>query len=102
MIGCPDTRARASSTKSNAAERDVLRTLIVEGLRPVALGLLFGVALAIAGGRVIAGLLFHVQPTDLPTFGITAIVLLVAALVATWIPARRALRVDPVAALRAE
>jgi putative ABC transport system permease protein len=85
-----------------AAQRDVLRGLIVEGLRPVAIGLVAGLALATAGGRVAARLLFNVQPNDLATFVGTTVVLLAAALVATWIPARRALRVDPVVALRAE
>ena len=85
-----------------AAQRDVLRSLIVEGLRPVTLGLVAGLGLAAAGGRAVARLLFNVQPNDVATFAITAGVLLAAALVATWIPARRALRVDPMVALRAD
>jgi putative ABC transport system permease protein len=85
-----------------AARRDVLRALFVEGLRPVALGLAGGLVLASAGGRAMSGLLFNVPPNDPATLGATVLVLLVAALVATWLPARRALRVDPVIALRSE
>ena len=85
-----------------AARSDVLRGLVLEGLRPVVGGLVAGFVLALAGGRAVARLLFDVQPNDLTTLAVTAGVLLTAALAATWLPARRALRVDPVVALRAD
>jgi putative ABC transport system permease protein len=85
-----------------AARRDVLRGLVGEALRPVLIGLGIGLGLALAGGRVVARLLFDVRPDDGVTLAATAAVLLAAALAATWVPARRALRVDPIAALRAD
>ena len=80
----------------------MLRGLFIEGLRPVVVGLAGGLVLASASGRAMSRLLFNVAPNDLATFGATALVLLAAALIATWLPARRALRVDPMTALRAE
>jgi putative ABC transport system permease protein len=85
-----------------AARGDVLRGLVIEGLRPVVAGLAAGFVLALAGGRAVTRLLFDVQPNDLTTLAVTAGVLLTTALAATWLPARRALRVDPVVALRAD
>ena len=73
----------------------------------VALGLaLAGVALGLAGSygltRLMTSLLFEVKPTDAMTFGTVAIVLLVIALIACYIPGRRATKVDPLVALRYE
>jgi putative ABC transport system permease protein len=85
-----------------AARRNVIQSLLVEGLRPVMFGLVAGLVLAWLGGAALSRLLFQVQPHDLATFGVTASVLLLAAVVATLVPARRALRVDPVVALRME
>ena len=85
------------------AERTtVLRSMLVEGLRPVALGIVAGLAASIAAGRVLAQLLFGVAATDLSTYAAVVAVILAAAVVATWIPARRVLRVDPMKALRAD
>jgi len=53
-------------------------------------------------GVVIGSLLFRVEPTDPLTFALVAAVLLLVAFVATYVPARRALRVDPISALRSE
>ena len=65
-----------------------------------------GVAIGLVGARLLAhtmqGVLFAIQPTDLATFGQVVIVLLGAALLASWLPARRALRIDPISALRAD
>jgi putative ABC transport system permease protein len=69
---------------------------------PVALGIAIGLAGAIAVTRVIASFLFETEPTDPLTFLTTVIALAATALVAAWIPARRAAHVDPVKALRAE
>ena len=85
------------------AERTtVLRSMLVEGLRPVALGIVAGLAASIAAGRVLAQLLFGVAATDLSTYAAVVALILAAAVVATWIPARRVLRLDPMKALRAD
>ena len=69
---------------------------------PVALGIVLGLAGAVAATRVIASFLFETTPTDPLTLATTVVALAMTALLAAWIPARRAARVDPVAALRAE
>jgi ABC-type antimicrobial peptide transport system permease subunit len=61
-----------------------------------------GVAGALASTRVLAGMLFGTQPTDPATFVAAMMALAATAFLAAWIPARRAARIDPVAALRAE
>jgi predicted permease len=83
-----------------AGRRDVLRLVLRQGLRPVALGALLGLGLALAAGRAIASLLFGVSPADpLALAGAVALLALVA-LAAVVAPARRAAGLDPVAALR--
>ncbi|MGH7500712.1 MAG: ABC transporter permease [Longimicrobiales bacterium] len=67
-----------------------------------ALGIVLGIAVAMALTRVISGLLFGVAPTDPVTYVAVSGVLAAVALLATWLPARRASRVDPIVALRAE
>ena len=85
------------------AERGrVLRAMIAEGLRPVALGIAVGLIAAFGATRLMARLLFGVGTADAPTYAAVVIVLAVSAVVATWIPARRVTRVDPMSALRAE
>jgi putative ABC transport system permease protein len=80
----------------------VMRGMLLEGLRPVALGIAAGLAGSVAAGRALSQMLFEVRPNDVATFATMALVLLAAATLATWVPARRATRVDPVIALRAE
>jgi ABC-type antimicrobial peptide transport system permease subunit len=69
---------------------------------PVAIGLAAGLAGAFFGTRVLASFLFETTPTDPVTFAVVTVLLGSSALVAAWLPARRAARVDPVVALRAE
>jgi putative ABC transport system permease protein len=85
-----------------AEPRDVLALVVGRGLALTAAGLVLGVAAALASTRVMATLLFEVKPSDPPTYIIIATVLALAALVASYIPARRASRVDPLIALRSE
>jgi putative ABC transport system permease protein len=81
---------------------DVLRLVVRQGMLPVLLGVLVGLMGALAASRLLTGLLYGVAPTDLTTFGLVSLFLLGVALLATWLPARRAVRVPPTEALRAE
>ncbi len=85
-----------------AGRSDVLRLIVGEGARLVALGLVMGLVAGVAVTRVLASFLFGVTATDPLTFLIVSLVLVVVALGAAIIPARRAMRVDPMVALRHE
>ena len=85
-----------------ATPRDILKMVLRQGIRIVALGLLIGLAAAFAGTRVLADLFYGVAPSDPLTFVAVAALLLAVALLACWIPARRATRTSPVVALRFE
>ena len=85
-----------------AREKDVLRLVLGEGLFVIAVGLALGLLLAAAATRVIAGLLYGVEATDPLTFAGVPLLLGFVALVASYIPARRATKVDPLVALRYE
>jgi ABC-type antimicrobial peptide transport system permease subunit len=85
------------------AERGrVLRMVLRESLRLALAGLAAGVPLAIAGTRVLDSMLFGLAPRDPLTLAVAALSMLVLAAVAGYLPARRAARVDPMVALRAE
>jgi putative ABC transport system permease protein len=81
---------------------DVLRLVLWRALKLVLIGLSIGLAASLAATRLMTSLLYNVSATDPVTFGAVAALLVVVALVACWIPARRAMRVDPVIALRYE
>jgi putative ABC transport system permease protein len=85
-----------------AEKHDVLRMVIAQGLRLVLIGVIVGVAGALAVTRFLVSLLYGVKPTDPLTFGAVVLILIAVALVACYIPARRAARVDPMVALRFE
>ena len=85
-----------------AQRRDVFRLLMREGALVAATGILAGVAGSLALGRFLQALLFKVQPMDPITLTAVAILLFVTAILACYIPARRAMRVDPIVALRYE
>ncbi|HEV8429036.1 MAG TPA: ABC transporter permease [Pyrinomonadaceae bacterium] len=82
--------------------RDVLRLIMSSGMSLVAVGLTIGLAGALALTRLMTSLLFEVSPTDPITFGVVALCMVLAALLACYIPARRATKVDPLIALRYE
>jgi len=81
---------------------DVVRLLVRESLRRVAVGVGLGLLVALGVTRALSAMLYEVAPRDAVTFAGTALVLIAVALVATWVPARRATRVDPMVALRYE
>ena len=81
---------------------DVLKMVLRQGLKLTALGLALGLAAAYALTRYMQSMLFGVKATDPLTFAAIALLLIVVAIVACWIPARRATKVDPMVALRSE
>jgi putative ABC transport system permease protein len=85
-----------------ASPSDVIQLVLREGALLVAIGLAVGAALSLAGGRFISGLLFGVSARDPLVFAGVSALVAIAALAACLIPGRRALRVDPLMALRAE
>ena len=85
-----------------ATRRDVLRLVLARALRIVAAGLIVGLVGAAGVTRVLQRFLFGVTPTDPIAFTIVTLLLMAVGLMAAWLPARRATRIDPCAALRAE
>jgi putative ABC transport system permease protein len=81
---------------------DVLNQVVAEGVRAVTVGIVIGVVLALLGGRLIASMLFGVQPNDMAAMIFSASTMLLVAIVASVIPAWRAARADPVSALRGD
>ena len=76
--------------------------VVRQGMAVIAWGVSIGLVAALALTRLMAGLLYKVKPSDPQTLGVVFVALAGAALLACWLPARRAARVDPVVALRYE
>ena len=89
-------------TALGAQRGDVLRLVMRDGAKIALFGIAFGIAGALALTRLMASLLFEVKPTDPATFAGVAILLAFVVLAACYLPARRAMRVDPMVALRYE
>ena len=85
-----------------AQRRDVLRLVLKRALRIVLAGVIVGIAGAAGVTRVLQRFLFGVTPTDPIAFTVVTLLLITVGLIAAWLPARRATRIDPCAALRAE
>jgi predicted permease len=85
-----------------ASERDLLRGVLTEGARVALAGVALGLSGAFLATRALSTLLFGVKPVDPSVFAGAAVLLIVVGLLASYVPARRAMRVDPVAALQSE
>ena len=85
-----------------ASATRVVRAVVTQGVRLTVIGVVIGLVLAVAFARFIAALLFGVGPTDVATFASVVVVLAMVAAVSVWLPARRAVRIDPLVALRQE
>jgi predicted permease len=85
-----------------AVPREILRLVLSQGVWLAAIGILAGLAGALATTRMLASMLFEVRPNDPPTYLVTALTLALVALVATLLPALRATRVDPIESMRSE
>jgi putative ABC transport system permease protein len=111
MAGVYGVMAYAVSQRTNeigvrialgATRGAVLRLVLAEGLVLASLGLALGLAAAAAGTRLLDSMLFHVQPSDPVVYSAVALMLAIVALMAGYIPARRASRIDPLTAIRQE
>ncbi len=85
-----------------AGRAAVQQMILREGGALLASGLALGLLLALATGKIVSSMLYEVSAVDPFSFAAAAILLAVAGLVATWLPARRATRISPMAALRTE
>jgi ABC-type antimicrobial peptide transport system permease subunit len=85
-----------------ADRQEVVHMVLRESLVPVVVGLAFGLGVVVATTRFIQSMLFGLTPHDAPTILFAALGLIVSALLAAWLPSRRASGIDPMAALRCE
>ncbi|HKA19156.1 MAG TPA: ABC transporter permease [Blastocatellia bacterium] len=85
-----------------ASTQGILRLVVGHGLKLIGLGMGIGLVAAVAGTRLMSGLLYGVSATDSLTFGAIAVLLIAVAMLACYLPARRATQVDPMIALRCE
>jgi ABC-type antimicrobial peptide transport system permease subunit len=83
-----------------ASRTDVLRLVVAQGLRLTLMGVALGLVASFAVTRLVTSLLYSVSPTDVVTFTVVPLVLAGAALAASYLPALRATRIDPMTALR--
>ena len=86
----------------SAQRNHVLRLVLGESMLLVSIGLALALGIAVGAGRLVASLLFEITPTDPFTMGIAMTFMLDVATVAGYLPTRRALRIDPMSALREE
>jgi hypothetical protein len=85
-----------------AQAHDITRLTITRGVTPIAMGVVVGIVLALAGGKLVASLLFQVSPRDPVVLASVSVILLLAAALASLGPAVKSTRADPMQALRAE
>jgi putative ABC transport system permease protein len=96
------TREIGIRSALGASRSEVIGLVLRSGLAPVAAGLAIGTIIALAGAEALSGLLFGISPADPVAFAAATTTLAIAALLANLIPTVRAVRVDPIAALRVE
>ena len=85
-----------------ASPGQVMRLALVQGLRPVIAGVAVGIPLALAGTRLLTGMLIGVSPADPFSFAAVSLILVLVALVACYLPARRVMSISPSEAMRSE
>jgi putative ABC transport system permease protein len=85
-----------------ASQRQIVWEVLGFGVRLAGIGLAIGLVVALALMRLLSSLLYGVRPTDAITFAVVSFILLCVGLIASYLPARRAMRVDPMVALRYE
>jgi ABC-type antimicrobial peptide transport system permease subunit len=85
-----------------AQRRDVLRLVLLQAALLVVAGTASGVVLALVLARLLQNLIYEVSPSDPATFAAVGLIVVLVAMLACYIPARRAMRAEPMAALRAE
>jgi putative ABC transport system permease protein len=101
-IAAQRTREIGIRMALGAQAADVLRMVLAQGLMLAGTGIAIGLIGALGATRVMRALLYETSPTDPLTFAAVVPLLAVAALLACWVPARRAMRADPIVALRCE
>jgi ABC-type antimicrobial peptide transport system permease subunit len=94
------TREIAIRVALGAGKGNVSRVVIAQALWPTMISVAVGIGAAAIATRLVASMVYGVTPLDLATFGGAAAILVGVALFATWVPARRAMRIDPLVALR--
>ncbi|MBV9081360.1 MAG: FtsX-like permease family protein, partial [Acidobacteriaceae bacterium] len=85
-----------------AGRLQVLRMILADGARMALAGIGSGVLAALGLTRLISGMLFGVKPTDMLTFTLVSLMVCAIAILACYVPARRAMKIDPMSALRNE
>ncbi len=83
-----------------AQKRDILAVVMRGSLRAVVVGLLTGIMLAVGAARLLRGVLYGLGAVDAVSFAAASLLFLTIALAASWVPSRRAMRIDPLVALR--
>ena len=96
------TREIGMRVALGAQRRDVLSLVIGKGLKLALIGSVLGLSGALAATRLVSSMFYGVTPTDPMTFAGVSLLLMLVACIASWLPARRAARVDPMEALRHE